>query len=208
EVPEAVIRTVEREFVAFLQIAQLRLNRNPLEPRGETAADEFEQKMQLHVPVIARQSPGNSENTGGAILNEVSDHQNRTDTQIAPYGRILGLIGAHIRSIANLRDAQRCETRAKPRQHIQSLAAQLFRIAGGEQAACYRNLAKHLGLGLESDVKRGICARRLAQQLQICRNTGRRSCRGHRLEINGDLRADDVEADRGTQSATRPSLRG
>ena len=208
EIPQAVVRAVEREFVALLEVAQLRLYRNSLEARGKTAADELEQQMQLHVPVVARQRARDSEDAGRPILDEISDHENRADAELAPHGRIVSLVDTHVRGIAQFGHPQRREPRAKPGQRAQSLAAQLLRIAGRKHAARDRNVDEILGIELQLDVKGGIGAGRFAQQFQIRGDTSRGRSRGHRLEIDGDLGADDVETDRGTQTTARPGLRG
>ncbi len=53
----------------------------------------------------------------------------------------------------------------------------------------------------------GIGARRFAQQFQIGADDLGRSCRGHRLEIDGNLGADHVEPAGRANTALRPTLR-
>ncbi len=92
------------------------LDLDALESGGEAAADQLHQQMQLHLPIVARPRAGDAEHACGASLDEVADHQHRSDPEIRPQRRIVALIGARLRGIAKLRHAQRREARAQPRQ--------------------------------------------------------------------------------------------
>jgi hypothetical protein len=87
------------------------------------------------------------------------------------------------------------------------VALQLFRIARGKHAARDRDLGKGLGSRIETEMKCRIGARRLAQQFQIGRDTRGRGGGGHRLKIDRDLDANDVEADGCARRLFRPQLR-
>ncbi len=108
--------------------------------------------------------------------------------------------------VAQLRHAQRREPRSQPRQRIQALTAQLLRVAGREHAARHLHLGDERRLAVEGEVKRGIGARRLAQQFEIRHYAVDGGRRRHGLKVDGNFGADDVETDRGTNTTSRPGL--
>ena len=167
EIPQAVVGAVERQLVALLEVAQMRLDLDALEARRETRADELHQQMQLHFPVVARPRAGDPEDPGRAPVDEVSDDEERADAEVRPHRRVLGLVGPRVPGIADLRYPQRGEARLEPRQRLQTLAPQLLRVAGGEEAARDLHLEERRRLGIEAHVERRVGARRLAQQLEI-----------------------------------------
>ena len=154
EIPEAVVRAVQGQFVALFQVAQVALDLDALESGGKAAADQLHQQMQLHFPVLARQRAGDPEQAGRPALDEVADDQHRADAEVTPHRRILGLIGARLGGIAQLRHPQRREPRLQPGQRVQRLAAQLFRIAGGQHAARHLDFGELSGLGVERECER------------------------------------------------------
>jgi hypothetical protein len=82
-------------------------------------------------------------------------------------------------------------------KRVQSSGPQLLGVAGGEHAARDLHVGERRRLGVEADVKGGIGARRLAQQLQIGDDALGRGQRRHGLKIDRDLGADDIETDGG-----------
>jgi hypothetical protein len=197
EVPEAVVRAVEREFVAFLESRAIApesmMRSSPVARLLPTSLSSrcscTSQLSRGSAPAIPRMPAGRSSMKYPIIRIEPMP-------RFAPDRGVFSLIGAHVRGIAHLRNPQRGKPRTKPGQHGQGLAAQLFGIAGCEHAARDRDFAECFRFGIQMDVKCGVGARGLAQQLQIRADTRRRSGSGHRLEIDRDLGADDVEADR------------
>ena len=206
EIPKPVVRAVQGEFVALLQITQLALNGDALERARKAAADELHQQVQLHFPVGARVRPGNSQRAGRPALDEVADHQHRTDAEPGPDGGVGRLILARMFGVAQFRDAQLREPRAKPRQHLQALSTQLFRVAGGKHAAGHGNVGEALAGGIDCDVKGRVGAGRLAQQLEVGREASLDRGRRHGLEIHRDLDAGHVQAHGGARAPPGPRL--
>ncbi len=207
EIPKPVVRAVQGQLIALFQIAQLMLDLDAFEAGGKTAAEQLHQKVQLNFPVIARQRARDPQEACRPAFDEITDDQHRSDTEVNPDGGVIALIAARLAGIAQLRHSQRRQTRLQPREGVQGLTAQLFRVAGGEHAPCHLDLVEQSRLRVEVDMKGSVRARRLAQQLQIDADDLERRCRCHRLEIDGDLGADHIETHGGTNTALRPGRR-
>src|SRR5580704_2848486 len=113
----------------------MRLDLDAFESGREAAADQFHEEVQLNLPIVAWARTGNAENPCRTALDDVADHQKRSDPEVGPHRRILGLIGPRMGRIPKLRYAQWREPRAQPGQHVEALAAQLLGITRRQQTA-------------------------------------------------------------------------
>jgi hypothetical protein len=127
-----------------------------------------------------------------------SSHHNR---------RVLDLIRPRFRRVAKLRDPQRRQPGTQPRHRVEFLAAQLFRIAGGQHAARHLHVGKTVHLAVQVKVKGRVGAGRLAQQFEVRGDASAHGGGRHALKIDRDLGANDVETDAGPNAAARPRLR-
>ncbi len=148
-----------------------------------------------------------SEQPGGAALDEIADQQHRADAEMIPELRIVALILARGLAVSRSSDTRSGASRDCSQGNASKFwPLQLFRIAGGEHAARDLNLARTVQTSASKlNVEGRIGARRIAQQFEIGADDVATPLPAViDLEIDGDLGADHVEADSGSDAALRP----
>ena len=81
EVPQAVVRAVQRERVALFDLLQVPLVAHALDAGGVAGAEQLQHQVQVRVPAVARQRRAERDEAARAALRREADDQRRADAQ-------------------------------------------------------------------------------------------------------------------------------
>ena len=208
EVPQAVVCGGLRERVALLELGESRLDADALETGGEARADELQHQLEVHVPRATRQSVREAEDAGGLALDAERDQQCRTDLQLREATGLSELLLPRRAGVAQLGKAQVIEPGLQPGKLLDAFATQRFRAALRERATRDLHVFDRKLVGTEHRDERAVRRGRFTQQLEIATQRFFQRLPAHVLEIDGDLRARDVETEDRFLSTTVPGVTG
>ena len=193
EVPQAVVRAVQRERVALLDLLQVPLIAHALDTGGITGAEQLQHEVQVRVPAVARQSRAQRDEAGRLALRREADDERGADAQRRQLRRFRREIAARLRRVADLDDAQVLQPIAQVREPLERLAAQRLGIESREQAGRADDVLDDRVRGIERRDQQRVEARSLAQRFEVLAHQRVGVLVGEILEIDRGLGEQDIQ---------------
>src|SRR5690606_38408087 len=193
-VPQAVVRGIRDEAVALLDRRELLLQPNALEPRRAADADELQREMQVRAPLGADRRRADTEHAAELAADVEADDEQRADVQARELRGVVALQRVRRLRVAGFEQAQMAEPRLDPGKVAERAASQHFGAAGRERRATRVDLVEVPGFGIEQRDEDGVRAADVGQRLEARDDALLEVVRSDALEVDGDLRAGQIEA--------------
>src|SRR5690606_7521261 len=192
-VPEAVVRRVRDEAIALLDRHEVLLETDPLEAARAAHADQLQREVQIGVPVRARGRRADAEHPAEALAEVEADHEDRADVEARELLRVAALRERRVRGVLDLEQPQMLEPAADPREVAQLAALQHLGVTGRERRPPGIDCLDYARILVEQGDEHRVGPVRVGELLQARLEAllGVRQSDG--LEVDGDLRADEVE---------------
>ena len=206
--PHAIIGTAVHQRIAFPQHGMIARQRHAIQAGAQADPHQLEQQMERHVPPFHRHGGPEADESGRLATHGKPDHQHGTQATLAEHQCLASQVVARLQRVANLEQTAMPQPFANPRQALQRGARQTFRRRASEMGF-RRDHALHASGGsvIEGD-ERGIGTRRFPQDFNVLLQHGFSRGGLERLEVDGDLGAGDVDAERRKTGPAVPQLRG
>ena len=209
EIPQAVVGRGQRERRALLDLGQVALHPQALEPGGEAGADQLQHQVQVGVPAItARLRRHQRHEAADTVVQRQPAHQRRAHVEAGQALGIDGVIPARLERVADLRQAQVFELAGQQRQALDGVTLEHLRIERRQQAGGARHALDVLAVRVEQRDADCVDAGRLAQRFEVALDAVVARFAGERDEIDGDLGDEDIETDGGTTATAEDELGG